>query len=359
VEKTILNKEVEESYLNVKIKLKEHFQRINLPIVDFKIFQIIEKAYTSLVFFEAISNNKSFRCVMKWSCSHPLVEIGNEGQLQALVEFQIMEYLSPLLSGVSGCSVPVPIVVAPEVNSFVMEYVDAPLLSDLLKYARYFSSTQNVNKLEHLFNLSGKWLSYFQKFTVPEETDYKIFENMVARCDDRLRIIEESDAGFIPIKFRSNIMRQITRLIDGIKLTKIPISGRHSDFGPWNILADGNNICVIDFMGYGKEPLCVDLIKILASLDEYKFSLLYSSSTINRLIASLVNGYGQSVHATQEVIALCEIHQRVCNLCGRVLNRPVGALKKIERYRCIKANINWLNDEINRKYLLNSNVRCS
>lgn len=353
----IVNKAVSESYLAVTSKLKDHFNRIKSHTVDFNIFKVIEKTYTSLVFFEAISTRESVKYVMKWSCDHPLMEIGNEGQLQALVEYQIMNYLSPMYSGVSGCSVPRPILVVPEANSFVMEYVDAPLLSDLLKHARYFSTAKNFQELERFFYFSGQWLSRFQKFTVPEETDYKIFENMIARCDDRLRMIEENQSAFIASNFRSTVMKQITDLINNVKGTKIRISGRHSDFGPWNILAGNDNIYVIDFMGYCKEPLCIDIIKMLACLDEYKYSLFYNSSTVHKLGTGFMNGYGEVISATQSEIALCEIHQRICNLCGRILNSPVGKLKQAERYRCIKANVRWLCDESSRKYLLTSNVK--
>jgi hypothetical protein len=250
-----------------------------------------------------------------------------------------------------GCHVPRPIIRIPDLQIIITEYVEGDILTDKLGYLKYFSPRKEFEKLQRVFVLVGKWLKNFQETTELINVDLCDFENTIERCEKHLDIIHEKGNKMIPENFKEVVMRSFLENVVALKGREINVSGRHGDFGHWNVIVNDDGVTVIDFLGYGYEARCADLMKMLTFFRTIKYNVFNNPSKIDRLKASFLTGYGEIMPTPKEVVSLYETQQRIHNLCGSILNKGHNRFDALIRKRMIKDDINWLLNEKHRNYM--------
>ena len=311
--------------------------------------RIISRPYSEISILSISTDIGSYRLVLKRITKNPLnAEIFVTEPDQAVVEHKILTRLYENFSAVDGCFVPRPIAVLPELDAHVMEYVDGHDLDQDLRSVHYFSRQVEFRKLQdHLF-LCGRWLRHFQQFTGIQHADPSILDRILAHCDHRLQVIEESGDRRCPKDFRRKATEFIEDKVRKLSDTKILATGCHSDFGPWNTLAGPQGVTVIDFFGYRQAPLPVDVLSMLVFLNCLRYGIANSESRIRRLRERFLAGLGPLPDVPQPLVLLCETQQRIMQIAIAVLARsgeghmrPIRWPESWEQSRSLSANIKW------------------
>jgi hypothetical protein len=232
--------------------------------------------------------------------------------------------------------------VLPEVQTYVMEYVEGRLLSDELRHTRRLSSRSGFDRLCDSYYECGRWLRLFQEFTGSRRVAPDALDGILERSAVRLRAISETkDSGWPP-----GLNEEVTAFLSEQRASlageKILVAGRHGDFGPWNVLAGPDGITVIDFLGYEEEPVALDILSMLMVLENERRCLSASPRRVNILGYRFLEGFGTLPQVQRPVHLICETLLRISNVWG-CLSRPVaGIRRRIENYARLKANRQWL-----------------
>ena len=172
---------------------------------DMETTQVLRKPYSTTSFLRVVTNSGNHHFVLKQIIRHPVNAAIVANVNQAIVEFEVIRDLYPKFAQVEYCSVPRPIAVFPEHEAFVMEYVSGRLLDEELRYARYFANRDGFRTLADHFYYCGRWLRYFQQFSGFRTAGVEALENILTRCDDRLRRIEEAGDRHCPKDLRPRV----------------------------------------------------------------------------------------------------------------------------------------------------------
>jgi tRNA A-37 threonylcarbamoyl transferase component Bud32 len=290
---------------------------------------------------DATSNgNKSY--VIKQFVHNEMNIALTKKENQAVVEYNILSFLYPHFHSVPECSVPKPILVVPEIEAYLMEFVEGSLLMDSFRYTRFFSPADGYRKLLHDMERCGKWLRYFHEFTGIQSAGSDSLENIIERAEHRLELIEESGDKRIPTTFRKAVSAFIDGQVRKIVSNDIYVTGRHGDFTPFNIITGHNEITVIDFLGYKKDPPCVDLLKILIFLEDEFKSISSSGVRVKALKSSFLKGYGELPTLSGPILLICEAMQRIVSIWGQLSSDKIHLHHKFESRLRISSHIRWL-----------------
>lgn len=327
----------------VKQRLQEHLGRSEgLPANSTRVVQVTERPFSSTVQFAADFPTGAKLFVMKSVTHHPVISRTTRSENQAEVEYRALKKLHPLFRDVDRCAVPEPVLVIPELDTYVMRFVDGELLVNLNRYARYLSSPRRFEQLAGHYFAAGTWLRQLHQFTGIDNLPAESLDGVIERCRHRLELIEESGCDLVPADFRGSVSRYVEEQLG--KVDRVPNTGRHGDFGPWNILAGDDGITVIDFMGYRKDPLPVDLTKMLVFLEDEARSLSTSRRRADALRESFLRGYGPLPRVDGPVWNICEAMQRVVAIWSRLSAAGRRPHHRIEIRRAIRANVGWFSE---------------
>ncbi|MCK5245044.1 MAG: hypothetical protein KAJ90_07215, partial [Desulfobacterales bacterium] len=144
---------------------------------------------------------------MKTTVHHPVNRAITERENQAVVEYNILKLLYPKFETVAGCSVPRPLLVLPEIETYVMEFVEGKLLMDEFKFTRLLSAQTRFRVLKKHINHCGQWLKYFQEFTEIHTADFRALNGVIERAEHRLKLIEESGDPRCPKNLRNKVIK--------------------------------------------------------------------------------------------------------------------------------------------------------
>jgi Ser/Thr protein kinase RdoA (MazF antagonist) len=134
----------------------------------------------------------------------------------------------------------------------------------------------------------------------------------------------------------------LQRLAQKIGNEEIIVTGRHGDFGPWNVLARPDCVTVVDFFGYQDDPPVMDVMNMLLALEHERRSLTASPARALALRRSFLEGYGEIPDVQESVLLMCEVFQRICGVHDG-LNQGQGRLhRRWQKHRSLSANIRWL-----------------
>jgi Ser/Thr protein kinase RdoA (MazF antagonist) len=220
---------------------------------------------------------------------------------------------------------------------------------DKMNAANYMASLHNYNLIKiNIFN-AGLWLKNFQSITGIRQADLCVLKNIIERCDKRLRLIEEANHKDCPMNLRTELLRHLQALQDEISTKKVLVSGRHGDFGEWNIIARNEEITVIDFLGFKEEPVAVDVLKMLMNFENNSMALLASKNRITNLKMEFMKGYGEIPDMSPQVLIICEILHRLCTLEASVNEKTGDFKRRFELKRRFKHNLSWLMDDRGEK----------
>ena len=337
---------------DVEIKLKNYFLEVEDDrLKKLTAEKIVERPFSTIVQLQAQTSTKSRRFVMKTLKHHPSNKIFIESGNQALVEYNILNDLYPKFRNIEKCSVPCPIAVIPEFETYIMEFVEGQLLIDELRWDRYFSSRRKFAELQEHFYNSGRWLRHFQEITGVEEAGLEVLLQSLDRAKSILRLIHVSAYPGWPKNLTSTVKSVLDNKLRELSGAGIPASGRHSDFQPLNILAGRGGITVIDFMGYKRDCVAVDPLSMLVHLEDEERSLTASCRRVGVLRERFLEGYGEIRRVPSAALFICEAMQRIVSIWGNIsaLNKHIH--HKWEAKECIRRHVKWLVNERERKYL--------
>ncbi len=337
------NESQKERSLLIKRSLEEHLEKeLSSKLHGIDAASKNNRPFSTIIFWRAKTEHGVQRFVSKTIEHHPINKAITEKENQAVVEYNILKFLYQKYQNVNNCSVPRPILVMPEKETYLMEFVDGTLLSDQFRYARYFSNKKNFNVLRSQIFNCGKWLKNFQKITGLKKMGPEALRPVIERCDERLRLIEASKGPRCPGNLREKVLGEIDNHLKKISKNEVLVSGSHSDFTPINILVNSSHVTVIDFLGYNMNPVPVDLFKFLVFLENDKNSLFSSRSRQKKIRDSFIAGYGQATHIPLSVLIICEILQRVVSLWGCISTPPKKIHHIFETNNRIKEHVDWL-----------------
>lgn len=311
--------------------------------------QIISRPYSVISFLSISTDRGTRRFVLKQIIQHPLNDfIVDEEPDQALVEYNLLTQLYSKFVEVERCSVPRPIVALPEIDAFIMEHVEGHELVDDLKYVHYLANRSRFRRLQDDFYDCGRWLRHFQQFVGLRRAGVSALDNVLVRANVRLRVIEESRDQRCPREFRKVAENYIEKQVDQLANTEILVTGRHGDLGPWNTLTGAGGITVLDFFGYREDPLPADIVGVLVYLKNISHNIANSTSRIQTLQDRFLAGLGPIPEVPPPLVLLCEAMQRIRSIAGSVIIRTgtasvesIGLPVRWERFRSLRANVNW------------------
>jgi len=174
---------------------------------------------------------------------------------------------------------------------------------------------------------------------------------VMERCDYRLGLIEDLHDPRCPGNLREKVIGYLYEQLSQLRGEKISVSGRHGDFGSWNILVGPHGVTVIDYLGYGEDPIAVDLLKMLTNFEDEKKYIAYDPQRIKALKKSFLKGFGPLPIVPTPVLMICEAFHRICSVLACLSSKETRFHRRIERRLCLKANLEWLTDERERKLL--------
>ena len=347
-----LYNDLERKIETVRTALADHLYKTeNENLEKVEILNVKKRAFSTIIQLRVRTSRVTKRFVMKTVTHHPTNKDITERENQAVVEYNILKHLYPKFQEIENCSVPQPILVVPEIEAYVMEFIEGHILLDDHRYSRYLSSQDGFDKLRKAYFYSGKWLRHFQEFTGIRTADFDSLVEVIKKCDHRLKLIEESSDPRCPKGLRSMVMDSLHKELAKLSGEKILISGRHGDFSPINIMTGTDGITVIDFLGYKEEPFPIDLLKILVFLEDERMSLTCSKRRVESLGKSFLEGYGEIPHIPVPVLVICEAMQRIVSLWGNISNPKNHFHHSLEANLRIKKHVNWLINEKDRKLL--------
>jgi hypothetical protein len=321
----------------------------NCKLVNIKDAQIVKRPFSSLIFMAVKTSGSERKLVAKTIVHHEINKSITEKENQAMVEYEILKHLYPKFINVKNCAVPKPVLIIPEIETYLMDFFEGVLLVDMHKYLRYLSSSEEFKKLKKYYFLLGKWLRNFQEFT---ETNFESIESLngvLERFYHRLNLIQQANNPLIPSDLKSKSTGMIENWIKSLNPEKILVAGRHGDFGAWNTLVSPNSLTVIDFLGYAREPIPVDIIKVLVYLEDEKFSLTSNPRRVDVLIKNFIAGYGGFPSISKPLIFITEAMQRIVSLWGNLSNDTDYFHHKIENNLRIKNHLTWFSGGYHRK----------
>ncbi len=336
----------------IRESLKTYFLREEgKKLEDLEVYDISKRSFSNIIFLKGKTSSDDVKLVAKMVVHHPINISITQKENQAVVEYNLLKFLHPKFENVEGCSVPRPILVIPEIETYVMEFVEGTLLANELRFVRYFSSKNKFKKLEEYYYYCGRWLKHFQEFTGIQKKGPEALIGVIERCDYRLKLIEELKDPRIPKNLRNQVIGYLKEKFSQMNGENVYVSGRHGDFGPWNILVGPIGVLVIDYLGYGEDPIAFDIIKMLMNFEDEKNCITSNLTRINDLKNSFLEGYGPLPVVSSKELIICETYHRICSILGSLSKERRQFHHKIEKKICLKENLKWLNNEENKKLL--------
>lgn len=334
---------IEQIFPQVRSALEDYFTSVlKEQLQSLETLQTIERPYSTVVFLHAKSAHTAYRMVMKTTTHHPINKFFFEKENQAVVEYNILKSLYPRYQDIDNCNVPEPILILPDLETYVMQFVEGTLLMDNFRYTRMFSSPECFELLRKSMHLYGNWLKSFQNFTIKDRVEgTTAYEQVIARGKHRLKLIEEQQENIIPDNFRATVENFFQKQLTSVQGQEIQLYGRHGDYTPLNAIMGPDGITVIDFLGFDYEPPEVDIFKVLIFLENESLSFTSSKSRVRGLKNAFLDGYGDLNGIPKSGQLICEAMQRIVSIWGHLSTQKHLLHHRLESYRIIKRHLSW------------------
>jgi len=267
---------------------------------------------------------------------------------RVLVEYQTLVQLYEHFRSHRTWGIARPVAVFPQAHALVTEEVPGIQLMDLIgRFAKRYLFGQRLNILEKYCALAGAWLREFQSFTSQGTGQFNI-QGLIDYCGERLdSLIGDRDSG-VDQAFKADFLAYLHEQHKALGGRNDSIVGRHNDFSPHNIIVDGNRLSVIDFGFFDHDSYLYDVCKFWFQLECMKVSPLFSTSAINRLQRSFLQGYGKSVDPRDPVFQMVASRYFVTRLVTMskegVRSGPWGWIDRKSYKWCLR----WLTERCGR-----------
>lgn len=314
-------------------------------LLELEVLKVFKRPFSTVRILECRSSHENSYLVMKTINDHPINLAITESSNQAMVEYDILKFLYPKYKDICECYVPRPVFVVPDMGTYLMEYVDGTVLIDSFRHVRMLSSQRKFQQLNRGVYLCGRWLRALHQFTGIKKMGVESLDGIVDRGIQRLKLIEEESESWRLREFRKTAQDFLEQQMTQLAGVEIPVSGRHGDFSPNNVIAGSRGITVIDFMGYQHDPISVDICKMLVFLEDASSSMTSSAQRVRYLSRSFIDGYGDLPCVPKPAVLLCEAVQRIVSVWGGISHAKRRLHHRLESRKRIARHIQWFKNE--------------
>ncbi len=215
-------------------------------------------------------------------------------------EFAAGRRLHEALGSAKEFGVVKPVAYYPECLAMVTEEAfGAPLSNVITRDGKLWPAADKLEQLATHCRRAGQALAVMQKAT-REASRYDPAE-LIEYIDVRMQRLLESDRVPFSAADRRQILRFLESAIPAIPVEQLGMSGCHSDYAPFNLLAAADKITVADFTMFKIGSVYNDLTYFCHRLEGYLHKPIYRSQTIRRLQDEFLRGYTEaSGHAGRE-----------------------------------------------------------
>jgi hypothetical protein len=261
----------------------------------------------------------------------------------ATTEYRVLEELSARFAPYPQLGVVEPVASMPEDLSLLMEESPGEKFDVVLaRTSRHFRQGDEMDRSVSLCRLAGEWLRRFQDFTAPSRASTYDPSELLAYCDERLRIIMGDRCGWLTRERSATIRRHLEHLVARLDPEELRLTGRQNDFRPDNMLTRDGKLVVLDFTGFTYGPPLYDFMKFWMRLDYLGFGPASAMSRIERMKRAFAEGYEHPVNLRSSMAALLRLANILDKMSELVEMRPAGLARRIfERlwYRHLYAQI--------------------
>jgi hypothetical protein len=257
-------------------------------------------------------------------------------------EYGLLEMLSARLAGCADLGVVTPVACLPDDVSFLTEEFAGRKLDHILAGSSRAGNGRRLGPAAALCRTAGEWLRRFQELTAPADPSLYDTSELLAYCEERVRLILAGEQGEIEPGWARLVMRHVERLSGEVDDADLELVGRQNDFRPDNMLARDGRLVVLDFTGFTCGPRLYDLVKFWMRLEYLGFGPLSSGGSVAQLQASFREGYGGPVDLGSplaELLRLANVLDKMSELAETT--PPRGWRRVLERawYRHLRREV--------------------
>ncbi len=256
-------------------------------------------------------------------------------------EFEMLRSARQALQPYPRYTVPEPHLLLTELETLVMEFAPGNSLEPSLSALRYVGRRPDRRRLERQFWQLGRWLHYYQNEKSVRWYAPEALESVIHHCEHRLKIVEQTQHAELPRRFRSHVLQRIEGWQRSL-VSPVPFGPCHGDFGPWNALAAGQQLTVVDFCSSREDSLVIDPLGVLVYLESQRHSPSFSARRIRRLQEVFLRGYACTADLPRPCVAICEALQRICRLQDCLLGPVRGLADRYRLRRVFRENLHEL-----------------
>ncbi|MDQ7054810.1 MAG: phosphotransferase [candidate division KSB1 bacterium] len=206
-------------------------------------------------------------------------------------EFDILKELYAAFAPYEQFGVVRPVAFYPrEMITITEEKAGDNLYNLLQKQSHRLARHKSFRELERYCYLCGKWLRVFQKITSTGKTRHLEELGILANADERFRRWQALHLNqSLMRRVKADLQERIRRLTD----RKVPISGQHGDFIPFNIIVNPNEVTLLDFPYYCEGTVYHDLARFCTVLITMAKKPQYSRRRMQRLVKNTLSGFAE------------------------------------------------------------------
>lgn len=306
-----------------------------------RVIQHLHREYSEIFVLEFEVGDESRQIVGKRLVPHPANEIYQNRPDPIRHEFDTLEALSENSMATSEFRVPTPRLIDSNEQCYFMDFVQGEELDSLMRRLRFFSPRSSLLQLSHTFFQAGRWLKEFQLLTGVENSDVSCLESIIEHCEFRLRLIRDHRDPRLPTDLDSIVLHRLEYVLDQIE-GPIPTAGCHGDFGPWNMIANGNELTVLDFFAFRREFVALDASNILVTLENKLAAPSFSSWRVEKLVDRFIEGFSPEAVLDARALEIAETLYRVCSIQGCLAAPGEIFRERLRTHRIVRRNLNWL-----------------
>ena len=220
----------------------------------------------------------------------------------------------------------------------LMDFVPGQSLESSLSALRYTASGQALRQLARSFWQLGRWLRHYQSSGAVRECRRDAVQSVLAQCEHRLRMIEQTRHPWLPADLCCHVLRRLDAWLQRLD-DQVRVGRCHGDFGPWNVLVTEGRLTVLDFSVSRQDCLLVDPLGVLVYLESLRHAPSFSSRRVRRLQHLFLRGYACSADPPLPLVALCESLHRICRLQDCLASPAASRVDRFRRWRVYRENL--------------------
>ncbi len=264
-------------------------------------------------------------------------------------EFDIATQLQQAFENMPGVQVVAPLAVFPQFGAVATWESRGKPFSDLIdQYGRRWSKKNHDQSLLDYAFKSGRALARLQEFTLTDQVFQP--QELIEYIDIRLQRLVKNNRAPFSGKERKMVRDYLDRQIPAVPAAECRISGVHSDFGAFNVLAEDGCITLSDFTSYKLGSTYVDLTYFHHRLGGFLHKPVFREELIRQLQQQFLAGYGGAGVERHHMFTLSLLRHTINNFSSLARNRrgglgriPLPHVRLFNR-RIFKIYRKWLHD---------------